>query len=112
MTAQYANKATGPVGSDGWNPVAHIKQVSESMRVVIPVNTKAERDALSTLFPGGIIPVGTTACRLDRKASLEPWNGSAWVPGPLGQLASVTSAGINTVSKPASPNPAWLTPTL
>lgn len=97
MTAQTANKATVPTGSDGWKITDHIKQAIETARTVVPVANKAERDGLAALFPGGVIPVGTTVCRLDRKSSLEPWNGSNWVPGPLGELASVTNAGNNTV---------------
>jgi hypothetical protein len=97
MTAQAATKSTIPVGSDAWNLTAHIKQAVETTRVIIPVTNQAERDGLAALFPGGAVPQGTAACRLDRKSSLDVWSGTAWIPGPLGQLSNVTNAGSNVV---------------
>lgn len=80
MTAQTANKVTVPVGTDGWNPVAHIKGAFESALIIIPVADEAERDTLPQRFPGGIIPKGTEIVILnDSTLPKQKWNGQKWV---------------------------------
>lgn len=81
MTAQTANKATVPVGSDGWNLTTHIKQAIETTRSIIPVATQAERDGLASLFPGSVLPVPTFVWRTDLMI-LETWTGTRWLTRP------------------------------
>jgi hypothetical protein len=80
VTAQTANDATVPVGTDGWNLTAHIKQAIETTRSFIPVASDAQRDALAALFPGGILPIATTIVRTDKTGLPEErWNGTKWL---------------------------------
>lgn len=80
MTAQSATKATIPVGSDGWNPVVHIKQVSETTRSIIPVADATERGNLASTFPGGTLPIPTIISRADLGYRFERWDGAVWKP--------------------------------
>lgn len=82
MTTQSANKATIPVGTDGWNPVAHIKQAVETTRSIIPVADVAERDDLKNRFPGAVLPVPTYVNRADNANLIEKWDGAKWVSRP------------------------------
>ena len=82
MTAQTANKATVPVGSDGWNPVVHIKQAVETTRSIIPVANEAERDGLAATFPGGVLPIPSYANRADNGNVIEKWDGTKWISRP------------------------------
>lgn len=80
MTAQTANKATVPVGTDGWNLTAHLKQAVETTRSIIPVADATERAGLAARFPGGVLPVPTVVWRLD-KLRYETWTGTVWRAG-------------------------------
>lgn len=80
MTAPSATKATVPVGSDGWNPTGHMKQLSETTRSVILVANQQERDALASTFPGGVLPVPTLISRADLGYRFERWDGAVWKP--------------------------------
>lgn len=82
MTAQTANKATVPVGTDGWKLTDHIKQAIETARVIIPVADVAERDALKDAFPGGVLPVPTYVNRADNGNVIEKWDGAKWLSRP------------------------------
>ena len=89
MTAQTATGVTVPVGSDGWNPIAHIKGAFDTARTVIPVTSLAQRNGLAALFPGGVLPVPTVVARMDIVGvPLETWDGSEWILPPLGQIAT------------------------
>lgn len=80
MTAQTWNKITTAVGSDGWNPVLHMKGVADTADVLVHVSSEAERDGLAALAPGGVLPIPTTVVRTDLPSCpTETWNGSAWV---------------------------------
>lgn len=96
MPAQSATKATIPVGSDGWNPVVHLKQLSETTRSVIPVADQAERDALAGRFPGGVLPVPTLVARLDiATAPVQRWDGAAW---STTEVPPLIRQGVTTVT--------------
>lgn len=79
MTAQTYNGATVPVGSDGWNPVKHVKEGFETAGLIVSVANEAERDALKDFAPGGVLPVPTTVVRMDVPSyPLEIWDGTTW----------------------------------
>lgn len=80
MTAQTWNKITTAVGSDGWNPVLHMKGLADTADVVIPVASTVERDGLAALAPGGVLPVPTFVFRTDLNA-YQTWNGASWLAG-------------------------------
>lgn len=82
MTAQTANKATVPVGTDGWKLTDHIKQAIETTRSIIPVANEAERDGLAATFPGGVLPVPSYVNRADNGNVIEKWDGSKWLSRP------------------------------
>lgn len=82
MTAQTANKATVPVGTDGWKLTDHIKQAIETTRSIIPVADEAERDTLKDRFPGGVLPVPTYVNRANNGAVIEKWDGTKWISRP------------------------------
>lgn len=79
MTAQTANKATVPVGTDGWKLTDHIKQAIETTRSIIPVADEAERDALKDRFPGAVLPVPTYVNRANNSNVIEKWDGTKWI---------------------------------
>lgn len=91
MTAQSATKATIPVGSDGWNPVVHIKQAVDTTRSIIPIGSASERTALPGTFPGGVLPVPTFISRTDQAYMVETWNGTAWMTKPHAEFTSATN---------------------
>lgn len=94
MTAQTWNKLTVPVGSDAWNPVAHMKGIADTADVVISVSSAAEANGLAALAPGGVLPVPTHICRTDIVgAPIMTWNGTKWVGAGFGHLATATNAG-------------------
>lgn len=98
MPAQTANKATVPVGSDGWQLTAHIKTAIETVRSVIPVGSASERAALPGTFPGGVLPVPTVIARTDiAGAPLETWDGATW------------SGGVETYTFPSDATNGWST---
>lgn len=92
MTAQTANKATVPVGSDGWNPTAHIKQAIETARTIIPVADVTERNGLAALFPGGTLPVPSFVWRADL-GIMETWTGTVWLSRPHVEFTYNTAVG-------------------
>lgn len=94
MTAQSWNKITVPVGSDAWNPVAHMKGIADTAKVVINVSSLAEANGLAALAPGGVLPVPTHICRTDIVgAPIMTWNGTKWVGPGFGHLSTATNAG-------------------
>lgn len=92
MTAQTANKATVPVGSDGWNITGHVKQAIETTRSIIPVADQTERDGLAALFPGGALPNPCYVSRADKGQIIEKWNGARWITTPHAELTFNTPA--------------------
>jgi len=94
VTAQTWNKITVAVGSDGWNPVAHMKGLADTADVVINVASLAEANGLAALAPGGVLPVPTHICRTDIVgAPIMTWNGTKWVGAGFGHLVTATNAG-------------------
>jgi hypothetical protein len=90
VTAQTWNKITTAVGSDGWNPVLHMKGLADTADVVIPVASAVERDGLAALAPGGVLPIPTYVFRTDIN-SYQTWNGVGWLAG-LTERITVTTA--------------------
>lgn len=117
MTAQTANKVTVPVGSDGWNLTAHIKQAFESSKIIIPIGSDAERGTLPSLFPGGVLPNPTRIYRTDKRWD-ETWDGTQWIPSQISTIwtnasTTITTAGGRpgalTLDTANSQNPSFIT---
>lgn len=78
MALTLFNKSVVPTNADAWNLVGDLKTFGESLNVVIPVNSQAERDALPA-------EAGMAVTRLDRRyCPIEIYDGSAWQTGSTG----------------------------
>lgn len=75
------NKSETPGGTEPWNYAAQVKRAIDNAGLVFEVATQAERDALPSVAPGGVVPVSTTVFRADLN-QLETWNGTRWVTRP------------------------------
>lgn len=79
MPAQTWNGITTPVGTDGWNPVLHMKGLADTADVIVPVSSVAHRDGLAATAPGGVLPIPTTVVRTDIPGyPIEIWDGATW----------------------------------
>ena len=70
-----------PTNSDPYNLTADLAEMGDSINVIIPVVSKAARDALTK-------HIGLTVTRLDLLGlPIQIWDGSKWGGPPRGQLA-------------------------
>lgn len=104
MPIKTANDGDAPVGSDPYALTADLKKLAESLKTVIPITDAAELAALPGLFPGGVLPDGTTIRREDLDGQILSWSAAkqAWrPPGPrvitgtavrIGDSAGLTGA--------------------
>lgn len=105
------NGAKVITNSDDYNPADQFAEMADSLFVITPVSSDAQRDALLK-FPG------RTIRRLDKSGSLEWWDGDRWIPDLISTIwtngsNAVTTAGggpgaltLDTVN---SQNPAFIT---
>lgn len=89
---ELQNKIQVPTNADAYNLTADLRAMGESTNVTIPVQSVAERDALTKYD-------GLTVCRLDRwDAPLETWSvrQGGWVDGWTGWYNISLAAGITS----------------
>lgn len=76
-----------PSGADPWNLVDDMRRHATQNNRVIPVFSKSERDDLRLNAPGGTVPEGTVALRLDQSSKGPVFDihaGGVWVAGDTG----------------------------
>lgn len=81
------NGTVVPVNSDPYNPTDDLADMADSLFVITPVSSDAQRDALLKF-------VGRTVRRLDKSGSLEFWDGTQWIPN---LISTIWTAGPTTI---------------
>lgn len=80
-----------PAEDDRWNLVADIRRLAILNNRVIPVYSKAERDALSAAAGEGAVPDGTVVLRMDQVAKggvFDVYADGKWYVGDTGIITS------------------------
>lgn len=120
-TTESWNGGRRLVSSSAWLQIPDINEAIDSVKAVIPVNSKAERDGLGVLAPGGVLPDGTTVVRVDLGGALQVFLDGVWrdphgVPEKMWRLlegngnSQAVDAGVwttvtNWIHSPGTPEP-------
>jgi hypothetical protein len=94
------NGAKTPINADAYNLTADLATMADSLGVITPVNTDAQRDALTKFNGRAVTRMDVTG------APLEIWDGAVWrriYTGPYAITAGSASIGIVTAGNTSGP---------